>query len=97
MTKEYAKTNLNYYVKVKLTDVGISILEKQHNEINEKIKAVGGKGLGTFKLKLDDNGYYVTQIHSLMQKFKDNIGVGFNLPYETNILTQVDAKEVEDD
>ena len=45
--------NVNHYVKVKLNDVGIKELERQHNELAMKLPK-----LGKFKKpKTDSEGY----------------------------------------
>ncbi len=37
------KISMNDKVKVKLTDYGIMLLKKRHDELNKKIKENGGK------------------------------------------------------
>lgn len=80
------KINLNDKVKVKLTDYGIMLLKKRHDELNKKIKDSGGKG-NTFELILDENGYYETQLWILMNTFGDNCGINpKGMPFETDII-----------
>jgi hypothetical protein len=80
------KVNANMEVKVKLTDFGISILKRQHDELNEHIKERGGKGLGEFELRLDEEGYYCTQLWMLMSKFGHEMSMGIKIPFDLNII-----------
>jgi hypothetical protein len=81
------KINLNDKVKVKLTDYGIMLLKKRHDELNKKIKDSGGKG-NTFELILDENGYYETQLWSLMEKFGAHCGLAKENPFEIDIIIE---------
>jgi methyl coenzyme M reductase gamma subunit len=82
------KVNANMSVKVKLTDFGISILKKQHEELNTHIKARGGKGFGEFELRLDEDGYYSTQIWMLMSKFGHVMSMTNEIPFYLDIIIQ---------
>ena len=83
------KVNINNSVKVKLTEQGILILKREHDELNKRIIEHGGKGLG-FRLELDENGYCKEQLWSLMQKFGKYMRMGENLPFSTTILLDID-------
>jgi hypothetical protein len=81
------KVNVNIAVKVKLTDFGISILKDRHDELNESIKSRGGQGFGEFELKLDEDGYYKTQLWTLMNIFGDAMTMAANeIPFELNMI-----------
>ena len=80
------KVNLNQEVKVKLTEYGISILKEQHDELNKWIEIRGGKSLGEFELRLDEYGYYSTQIWMLMNKFGHAIRMGNKNPFNLEII-----------
>jgi hypothetical protein len=54
--------------------------------LNEKIKDIGGKGLGDFKLILDEDGYYRTQLWMLMGKFGHVMGMGYEIPFKLDII-----------
>ncbi len=83
------KVNANMGVKVKLTDFGISILKEQHEKLNEFIKERGGDGLGDFELRLDEDGYYSTQLWTLMNKFGHVMTMGHNeVPFHLNIIIE---------
>jgi len=76
------KFNINDYIKVKLTTVGLQELEKQHNELAEVFPS-----LGLFvKPKIDADGYSKFQLHNLMRKFGNIISLTSPLPFETTIL-----------
>lgn len=78
--------NVNEIVKVKLTDVGINILKQQHEELNERIKKVNGKGIGEFEIKLDNDGYYSTQLWVLMNTFGHSMTMSSEEPFHLDIV-----------
>ena len=47
----------------------------------------GGKG-NSFELKLDEDGYYETQLWSLMEKFGDHCGLAKEYPFEIDIIIE---------
>lgn len=79
------KININDEVKVKLTEFGIKVLKQKHDELNKMIKERGGKGT-EFVLRIDEDGYYKTQLHNLMHTFGEYTTLGIKeLPFETEI------------
>jgi len=80
------KFNVNNYVKVKLTERGKEILRDRHEELDHHIKSRGGKGVGTFILRLDEEGYYKTQLWMLMETFGEHISIASEPPFETDII-----------
>lgn len=82
------KVNANMGVKVKLTDFGISVLKEQHEELNKWVKARGGKGLGGFELRLDEDGYYSTQLWMLMSKFGHVMSMSNEIPFNLDIIIE---------
>ena len=82
------KVNVNSKVKVKLTNYGISILKKQHDDLNRSIKESGAKGLGEFELFLDKDGYYCTSLWLLMNKFGHAMYMGNDNPFDMNIIIE---------
>lgn len=80
------KVNINETVKVKLTDVGIGILKEQHDELDRKIKANNRKGLGEFKLQLDDEGYTRFQLWSFMNAFGEYMTLGSEMPFDSEVI-----------
>jgi len=77
--------NVNGYIKIKLTEFGIEILKKQHEELQAIIPSIGD-----FKLKLDEEGYYESQMWSIMQDFSGYISMTSELPFSTNIKIILD-------
>lgn len=80
------KFNVNDYVKVRLTDLGISILKERHDNLNNMILVNGGKGLGEFELKRDEEGYTKFPLWDLMNTFGHVMVMGFEVPFDTNII-----------
>lgn len=80
------KMNINEHVKVKLTEYGIKILKARHDELNKRIWERGGRGLGEFTIKKDEEGYTTFQLWSLMNTFGDVLTMGFEIPFETDII-----------
>jgi hypothetical protein len=58
--------NLNESIKVKLTDKGLNILNKIREEEKEKYNISDNDYPD---LKIDDEGYYHTQLHCFMHDF----------------------------
>lgn len=79
------KINLNEKVKVKLTDLGIKILKQDHDKTNELLKQHGGKG-NPFILRLDEEGYYETQLWHLMSVFGQHLGSGLDSPFDMDLV-----------
>jgi len=80
MLKEF---NVNHEVLVKLTDVGIAELKKQHEET---VKLFPSAILKFNLPQVDDNGFSRWQLHSLMSTFGHLMHLGFSVPFETTIL-----------
>lgn len=76
------KFNINYYVRVKLTETGIEILRKDHDAIMEMIPE---EKRYPFKLELTPDGWYRTQAWCLMETFGPHIHIGGGYPFETEI------------
>lgn len=79
------KVNMNDRVKVKLTEHGLCILKRQHDELNKKIESAGGVVRG-WELKLDRDGYYEDSLWGIMQTFGEHIGMGMKQPFEVEII-----------
>jgi len=78
--------NTNNYVKVRLNELGISILKKEHEDLSRKIYSYNGIGLGKFNLNLDEDGYYKTQMWCLIENFGEFINVCSRPPFDTDII-----------
>ena len=84
--------NINSYVKVKLTESGINILRMQYEEL--AIGAISGIDFeASLASKIDKDGYYKRQMHSLMLDFGQYMLVGSAIPFETDIIL-TDCEEV---
>jgi hypothetical protein len=64
--------NVNRYVKVKLTEAGIDVLRRQHEQLN---KCLPEKACKPFTLRLTNDGWYRCQLWSLMQTFGPEIDI----------------------
>jgi len=76
------KYNVNDFVWVKLTAYGKEELEKQHNELSDKLKY----SMSDYPFKLpekDKDGYYKFQLWYLMQTFGHLMGC--KSPFEMDI------------
>ena len=84
--------NINYNVRVKLTEYGKRMLERDHNEF------WGSRGmLDKFPYepyKEDENGYVKFQLWNLMDKLGKYCGIGREMPFDTVIL--IDEKDLRD-
>ena len=83
------KINLNDVVKVKLTDAGKDIYYHQNDELNEAIRQRGGRPLERRMPKVDEDGYTSFQLHTLMEIYGPHIAMWKELPFETNMLYEV--------
>ena len=81
--------NLNDIVKVKLTDAGKDIFYHQYDDLNNVIRLRGGKPLVARMPKVDADGYTEFQLHVLMELYGPHIAMWKQLPFETNMLYEV--------
>ncbi|MNL03782.1 hypothetical protein D3C87_1243300 [compost metagenome] len=80
------KVNINEIVKVRLTKRGMDVLRARHEELNDTIKARGGKELEEFNQKIDEDGYSKFQMWDLMNTFGIYMFAGTDLPFATEII-----------
>lgn len=80
------KVNLNDIVKVRLTDKGVRVLKIRHQELNDFLMARGGNELSKFNLSLDDEGYYTTQLWTLLKDFKGYFEMTAPMVFKDNDL-----------
>jgi hypothetical protein len=87
--------NINYNVKVKLTEFGKQMLEQDHNEF---WSSQGARGmLDKFPYEPpteDEDGYVKFQLWSLMYQLGKYCGLGREIPFDTVIL--IDEKDLSD-
>lgn len=75
----YKKTNLNNYIKVKLTEKGIEILKQRY---------------GTdYAINIDDEGYTKFQMWDFARLFGENMNMVSEMVCQTNIMIQVNDEE----
>lgn len=79
--------NINSFVKVKLTEEGIRILEYQYNERLKEMSPQIRKTMGHFKKpRVDKKGYSEFQLWELMHHFGNYMYNGnMNPPFDMNI------------
>jgi len=76
--------NLNYEVRVKLTDYGLQLLLNQRNET-----AIVKLTLEEYKSqKVDREGYAAFQFYELMHRFGSHLYVGCRMPFASDILIE---------
>ena len=81
--------NINHYVRVKLTKRGIGELKKQHIELRDMFKKIPD-----YKDPIvDEDGYTSYQMWELMLKFGHIMFAGTNMPFETEIMFEVEEPE----
>jgi len=81
------KFNINNYVKVKLTQVGIDELKRQHEEQKIAHERLRSQGIDDFVLpKVDADGYSEFQLFNLMAIFGDLMWEGLASPFEIEII-----------
>lgn len=83
-TRMEFKVNANENVKVKLTEYGVEILRERHNKLYQGLNALCEAY--PFELKLDDEGYYVTQLWILFSIFGNSMSMSGKLPFDMNII-----------
>jgi hypothetical protein len=90
MTKSF---NINYNVRVKLTEHGKQMLEQDHNEF---FRSIGRLEKFPYKPRQEDeNGYVKFQLWELMKHLGMYCGLGREMPFDTVILIdENDLKEV---
>jgi hypothetical protein len=82
MKKEF---NVNHKVYVKLTEVGLKELERQHQELLTWFPKAGP----FVPPKTDAEGFSQWQLHSLMSSLGHLMQLGCEVPFETNIYFEV--------
>ncbi len=73
--------NVNQNVLVKLNEIGIEELKRQHTELQRHFEKIG-----EFKPPVsDDQGYSKWQMHHLMRTFGHMMRIGAHTPFDANI------------
>lgn len=84
--------NINQYVRVRLTETGHKIHKEDYDRIYRNYK----KNPYPYNPpKEDEDGWSRWQLWTLMELFGSSIHIGINeAPFETNIIFEVENKEV---
>ena len=82
----YKKFNINHYIKVQLTPLGLKMLKAQHDELKQYVT-----NLGEFVAPVvDEEGYTSFQMWSFMSTFGNSITLGSaELPFKTDTLIEI--------
>ena len=87
---QYKETNLNYYIKVKLTEKGKEIYREYLNDVLEEYEINDIP-----KIEVDEEGYSEFQMWDFMRIFGKHFHILGDNPCETNCLVQVkEDKEI---
>lgn len=84
---QYKETNLNYYIKVKLTEKGKEIYRYRFNK--NDIEELEKFGIEPLEPKVDEEGYTEFQMWDFMRIFGKHFHMIGDIPCETNVLVQV--------
>jgi len=78
--------NLNWEVKVKVTELGYKQWLDHENRFCEFSAQIEEKELKHLKEKEDKDGYVTFQLWELMEIFGHHMRMGFSNPIDTNII-----------
>ena len=81
--KNFVRSNLNNYIKVKLTDFGRMIYR------NSFVKL----GLPEPKIRVDEEGYTRFQMHDFINVFGEYIRMGCDLPCLPDVQIEVESAD----
>ena len=87
--KTWVGINLNDTVRVRLTDVGLEEYRRQAELFN--VAMTEGRPQFPTTPKLDQDGFYCTQLWDLIRTFGHLVGMGSPLPFETRIELNADS------
>ena len=92
---EMKSFNINNTVKIRLTEHGKQMLERDHNEFWSAQGASGMLDKYPYKPhEEDEDGYVKFQLWSLMYQLGKYCGLGREIPFDTVIL--IDEKDLRD-
>jgi len=83
---KYIDFNMNHYIKVKITKIGLDELERQHNEY-KKVYPLAFKEF--IAPNVDEDGFSKWQMWSLMCQLGHLLGNGFSVPFMPEIKIEV--------
>lgn len=91
-TKEFVSFNVNSYVYVKLTQKGLDILKKEHEELMSFYGALAQRDF--LPPNTNSDGYSKFQLWSLMATFGGDCFNGCVVPFETTFL--IDKEDLDE-
>lgn len=80
--------NVNDEVMIKLNEIGIAILKKEHDDLLKCFadQPTALESLGEFQIPIvDENGYTKMPLWQVMNTFGKHLNVGIDLPFSTTI------------
>lgn len=80
--------NTNHHVKVRLTERGLTILEKQHWDLQRHLS----KPRPFTPPTTDEDGFSRWQLWVLMSTFGEHISMAIEPPFETEIIIEDQAQ-----
>ncbi len=83
--KTYTNFNINEWVRVKLTDRGREILQRNFHEVTERMPIHARMRRVFSPPKEDAEGWSEWQLHNLMETFGEHSGLGMVVPFHTEI------------
>ena len=86
---EEVEFNINYYVKVRLTDHGKALLRKQYEELIARFPKISYEYI---EPKIDKDGYTRFQLWDLMSRLGEYTSIVLPPAFETNIIICNPAK-----
>ena len=90
------KFNLNYMIKVKLTDYGKDIFYHRYDEINDYLVRNGLKPIEPCFPEVDDDGFSKFQLWYFMNIYGKYLELGFDqMPIE-NLNIYIDEKDLDE-
>lgn len=82
------KFNVNDYVKVKLNEKGINIYLERNQHLRDMMSKYYNHEYVVKPPKIDEEGFTKFQMWDLMQLYGPYLGLGMDLPFETEILLE---------
>ena len=87
------KFNINNYVYVKITPIGLKELKRQHDDLYSQVPILQNTKFNP--PKEDNEGWSKWQMHDLIGKLGYMTKMGFEVPFEIEIMFEV--KDNDDD
>jgi hypothetical protein len=84
--------NINQYVYIRLTEVGYATWKERHDDMYRPYPAYHSeiKPIEHYKQQANDEGFIKMQLWEVMQLFGHKMGNGMPVPFETEILLEID-------